>query len=52
VRANEAYHPKGGDLNLKVVGKNADENTQEFVTANQLAATFTQEEIQAKYDAL
>ena len=46
------YHPKGGDVALKVVGKDADENTQEFVTANQLKATFTVAEVQAKYDAL
>ncbi len=49
---NETYHPKGGDATLKVVGADADENTQEFVTANQLKATFTQADIQAKYDAL
>ncbi len=48
----DTYHPKGGDATLKVVGKDADENTQEFVTANQLKATFTQADIQAKYDAL
>ena len=46
------FHPKGGDQDLKVIGKDADENTQEFVTANQLAATFTQEEVNTKYDNL
>jgi hypothetical protein len=52
VRADGAYHPKGGDVNLTVVGKNAAEGTQEFVTASQLSTTFTVAEIQAKYDAL
>ena len=46
------FHPKGGKEELSVVGKNAEENTQQFVTANQMKATFTVEEIQAKYDAL
>jgi len=46
------YHPKGGDQSLKVVGADADEGTQEFVTANQLALTYSQDDIQAQYDAL
>jgi len=46
------YHPKGGDVALKVVGAPADEKTDEFVTAKQLDVTFTTAEVQAKYDAL
>jgi hypothetical protein len=48
----ETYHPKGGDPTLKVVGADADENTQEFVTANQLNLTYTEQEAQTKYDAI
>jgi hypothetical protein len=49
---SEAYHPKQGDENLTVVGKDAEEGTQEFVTANQLSLTYTEAEAQAKYDSL
>jgi hypothetical protein len=48
----ETYHPKGGDPVLKVVGADADENTQEFVTANQLNLTYTEQEAQTKYDSI
>jgi hypothetical protein len=48
----ETYHPKGGDETLKVVGADADENTQEFVTANQLNLTYTEQEAQTKYDSI
>jgi hypothetical protein len=48
----ETYHPKGGDSVLKVVGADADANTQEFVTANQLNLTYTEQEAQTKYDAI
>ena len=52
-KLNQAsFQPKQGDETLYVVGKDAEENTQQFVTANQLKATFTQQEVQAKYDAL
>ena len=51
-KLSDIYHPKGGDEALAVKGKNGQENTQEFVTANQMKATFTQAEIQAQYDAL
>jgi len=46
------YHPKGGDVNLKVVGKDADENTQEYVTANQSKVTYTETDLQAEYDTV
>ena len=46
----ELYHPKGGLDTLKVVGADADENTQEFITANQAKVTLTTAEAQAIYD--
>jgi len=49
---DELYHPKGGDPLLKVVGADAEENTQEFTTAKQMSATFTTAEVLAKYEAL
>ena len=44
------YHPKGGDAGLKVVGADADEDTQEFITANQAKVFYTVGDLQAKYD--
>jgi len=51
-RNDVTYHPKGGDTSLVTVGKAAEENTDQYVTANQLSATFTQDEVNAKYDTL
>jgi hypothetical protein len=51
-RNDSAYHPKGGNTSLATVGKAAEENTDQYVTANQLSATFTQTEINTKYDNL
>ena len=49
---DEAYHPKGGLATLKIVAQAAEENTDEVVTANQMATTFTVAQVQAKYDAI
>jgi hypothetical protein len=49
---SETYHPKQGDPSLFVVGADAEEGTQQFVTANQLTLTYTEQEAQTKYDAI
>ena len=48
----DIYHPKGGLETLKVLVADGDEGTKEAINASQLNATFTQAEINSKYDAL
>ena len=45
------YHPKGGKATLKVIGKDADKGTQEFITAKQMEFAFEQADLDALYDA-
>ena len=46
------YHPLGGDVTLKVVGADADEDTQEFITANQSKVTYDTADLEAQYNTL
>jgi len=46
------YHPKGGDATLKVVGADADEDTQEFITAKQSKVTYVQADLQTQYNTI
>jgi hypothetical protein len=51
-QALELFHPKGGKETLGVIGKDAEEGTQGFVTAKQMEVSYTQDEINALYDSL
>jgi len=44
------YHPKEGDETLYVVGKDAEIDTQQFVTAKQMAGEITDAEAQEDWD--
>jgi len=46
------FHPKGGDTTLKLVADDAEEGTKEVVNASQLAATFSESDVQTKYDGI
>ena len=51
-KLTELYHPKGGDESLKAVGADADENTQEFITAKQASVTYNVADLEAQYNTL